>query len=71
MSSSKARKILLGSFGGENFITKFRSRREDGRELYEVIDQTTGDTRAFQFTYPDGTVETCIVRHDYSKDYQG
>jgi hypothetical protein len=71
MSSSKARKLLFASFGDDKVITKFRSRREDGRELYEVIDQTTGDTLAFQFTYPDGRIETCIVKHDYSKDYEG
>ena len=70
-TSSRARKLLFASFGDDNLITKFRSRREDGRELYEIIDQATGDTRAFQFCHADGRVETSIIRHDYTKDYGG
>ena len=68
---SKARKLLSASFGGDNLVSKFRSRTDDGRELYEIIDQNTGDTHAFQFCYPDGRVETKIITHDYSKDYKG
>ena len=72
MTNSRARKLLFASSGGDdNLITKFRSRRDDGRELYEIIDQSTGDTRAFQFHHPDGRVETCIVKHDYTKDFEG
>lgn len=67
----QSKKSIFWSFGDDNLVTKFRCRREDGQELYEIIDQTTGDTRAFQFCHPDGRIETCIVKYDYTKDYEG
>jgi hypothetical protein len=70
-SNSKARKLLLASARGDNWRSKLLSRREDGRELWEFIEPSTGDTKAIQITYPDGRVETSIIRHDYSKDYEG
>jgi len=68
--SSKARKLLLASSGGDNWRSKLLSRR-DGKEMWEFIDPSTGDTKAIQICYPDGRVETSIIRHDYSKDYEG
>jgi len=70
MSNSKARKLLLASSRGDNWRSKLLSRR-DGKEMWEFIDPATGDTKAIQITYPDGRVETSIIRHDYSKDYEG
>jgi len=71
MTSSKARKLLLASARGDNWRSKLLSRREDGREMWEFTDPETGDTKAIQITYPDGKVETSIIRHDYSKDFEG
>jgi hypothetical protein len=71
MVNSKARQILLASARGDNWRSKLLSRREDGREMWEFIDPETGDTKAIQITYPDGRVETSIIKHDYSKDYEG
>ena len=71
MSSSKARKILFTTTGSDNWRSKLLSRREDGREMWEFTDPETGDTKAIQICYPDGRVETSIIRHDYSKDFEG
>ena len=67
-TSSRARKLLFASSGDDNLITKFRSRRDDGRELYEIIDQSTGDTRAFQFHHPDGQ---CRDMYHPARLYEG
>jgi len=69
--SSKARKLLSTSTGSDNWRSKLLSRREDGREMWEFTDPETGDTKAIQICYPDGRTETSIIRHDYSKDYEG
>ncbi len=47
------------------------SRREDGRELWEFTDLSTGDTKAIQIRYPDGRMATSIILHDYTKDFEG
>lgn len=70
MPNSKARKLLLASSGSDNIRVKVLSER-DGRQMLELIDTITGDTIAIQFVSPDGTTETKIIRHDYSKDYEG
>lgn len=70
MSDSKARKLLLAHTGSDNIRVKVLSER-DGGQMLELIDTITGDTKAIQFVYPDGTTETKIIRHDYSKDYVG
>ena len=69
-SNSKARKLLFTSTGSDNWASKLLSRR-DGQEMWEFIDPETGDTKAIQITYPDGRVETSIIKHDYSKDFEG
>jgi len=69
--SSKARKLLSTSTGSDTWRSKLLSRREDGREMWEFTDPETGDTKAIQICYPDGRTETSIIRHDYSKDYEG
>ncbi len=71
MSSSKARKLLFFSSGGDDWCSKMLSRREDGRELWEFTDLSTGDTKAIQIRYPDGRMATSIILHDYTKDFEG
>lgn len=70
MSDSKARKLLLASMGCEDVRVKVLSQRE-GRKMLEIIDAATGDTKAIQFVHPDGSIETKVIRHDYTKDYVG
>lgn len=65
---SKARKLLLASTGSDNVRVKVLSER-DGKKMLELIDTITGDTKAIQFVYPDGRIETKIIKYDYTKDY--
>ena len=60
---SKARDLLVRGFSNDGFAVRAKqiSQSERGR-IVEFTDTRTGETRAFAFHYPDGTVELKQVR---------